>query len=669
MMTRNMEVEVSNPGLDFATKAARAIGAKVVIPELGKKADAWNVWNEKSEEGIRNMVENAFYPTPREPSLESPKGDIAFDLEAEPNVIQQIRSALSAIPANAKIVKYTPDEIIGWGLTHVDRGIPAQVAAEICSEWDKRTGGNSRRVFNSSDPNYNLTKPVTIASIFALARKYGWNSEESRQENLDAGWFASSLSSGSVERFIDNAPPTLKWVFKDTLLARTTGMLVGPGAVGKSTLTLLMLMAVATGRDILHGIFTPAIVGKVLGVFSEDDEAILHHRIYSLVNQLFSQDQEAKDLLRENMKVITATGHDVRFLDASIKPIRQSNFFNEVFHAIGQIEDLQLIVLDPVSRLHGGEENDNGAGTFLITLLEQIAQKTGAAVIVIHHVSKKAGLDNSGFNLEAAMHQDAARGASGLTNGVRWQCNLLGLPEKFAKKVIGDTQASPGQYLAIKVSKKNYGPPEETHFLERIKGGLLMPAKQVYRDIAPDLDDLIKGLILDAVLKVEGKNLTKRMLIDGNHRGWKKADSRVTRTIVDQTIAACVLHEDLFERQGKNASGKIITYLSRHPEPSTNLESEIIFRTGDEPEAFEPENPEGTGKSNPTGHNSSDLKDKVVPEETNRKKDAQQIISHRNYETVEPENYSPYGEGITPSGLHPGDIPLPPEEDENAEWF
>ena len=113
-----------------------------------------------------------------------------------------------------------------------------------------------------------------------------------------------------------------------------------------------------------------------------------------------------------------------------------------------------------------------------MSLLERIAQQTRAAVIILHHVGKRAGSDVHGFDLDAAMHQDAARGASGLTNGVRWQCNLFGLPEKSAKKIIGVKSSEPGQYLALKVCKKNYGPPEPVYFLERLRGGMLTPCEK-----------------------------------------------------------------------------------------------------------------------------------------------------------------------------------------------
>ena len=484
----------------------------------------------------------------------------------------------------------------------------------------------------------------------------------------NTSWFFSALAQGSVERFIDNPPPELDWVFKGSLLARTTGMLVGPGAAGKSTFSLMMLMAVATGCDILPGIFTPTRAGKVLGVLAEDDEDILHHRIHSMANPI---NKDAKERLRKNMRVVTTAGHDIRFLDASKKTLEESDFFKEVFEAIKDVDGLRLIVLDPVSRFHGAEENDNGAGTFLVSLLERIAQKTGAAVIIIHHVSKRAGLNKEGFDLEAAMHQDAARGASGLTNGVRWQCNLFGLPEKSAQHKLGVNDALSGQYLALKVSKKNYGKPEEVHFLERGQGGLLSTVKAAVKGNAPDLNDLIKELLFEAVFKAEGKYMTERMLLDACQSTWKEHDSRITRPAIKGAIANCILEEELFERSGKNASGKSIAYLSRYQEPPAKLPPENISEndigTGGEPEAFDPEKPERTGESKPTVLNPLTLQGNLEPEKLNRKKEELRFVSPRFCETVEPEIFTPYGGDTSPSGSHRGDIPQPPLED--AEIF
>lgn len=51
----------SNPGKTAAIAAAEAVGGKVAIPELGKKADAWDVWNEQGPEVVKQIIEAAAF--------------------------------------------------------------------------------------------------------------------------------------------------------------------------------------------------------------------------------------------------------------------------------------------------------------------------------------------------------------------------------------------------------------------------------------------------------------------------------------------------------------------------------------------------------------------------------------------------------------------------------
>ena len=190
------------------------------------------------------------------------------------------------------------------------------------------------------------------------------------------------------------------------------------------------------------------------------------------------------------------------------------------------------------------------------------------------------------------MHQDAARGASAITNGVRWQCNLVVIPEKVTLAHVKVKSSRPGQFLALQVSKKNYGKPEPVHFLERQQGGVLVPYVVAEKDNAPGLEEIVRDVLLNEISQAEneGKKLTKKMILDGCVSEWKKRHPSITRTAVDRTITGCLMRGDLHERPGKNGSGKAISYLSLEPEIEPG-EPEI------EPEALEPEEPEETGKT------------------------------------------------------------------------
>lgn len=85
--------------------------------------------------------------------------------------------ALRAIPADAKHPKHSVSNIIGWGLRHTDSGIPLDIGLQLANEWDQLSGGDAVGVFETCDPDYHQMQPITKASIFDLAREYGWKGE------------------------------------------------------------------------------------------------------------------------------------------------------------------------------------------------------------------------------------------------------------------------------------------------------------------------------------------------------------------------------------------------------------------------------------------------------------------------------------------------------------
>lgn len=99
----------------------------------------------------------------------------ASDAEsAEPADLDRLASALDAIPESAGVGRHTAAAAIGMALRHADSGVPEEEGRALCKAWDARTGGASLAVFDASDPFYCQTKPLTVASIFKLARDVGW---------------------------------------------------------------------------------------------------------------------------------------------------------------------------------------------------------------------------------------------------------------------------------------------------------------------------------------------------------------------------------------------------------------------------------------------------------------------------------------------------------------
>jgi hypothetical protein len=256
----------------------------------------------------------------------------------------------------------------------------------------------------------------------------------------------------TARRWIHTTPPVLDWCLENSLLAGSTGYIVGPPSTGKSTFELELGMSVVCGEELFPALrpggFAPH---RVLVLTTEDCEEILHHRVRRLARDLFPDQLEA---ISDNLVVLPLQGEDVRLMIKNQSGnYVQSDAFRAVMDIAREIKP-RLAFFDPLARLQGAGENDSEAGTFITTLLESIAKETGSSVCCIHHTSKRACLGKGGaFDLEAAMDPDALRGSSALTGAVRWQLNLAVLPEKNAKNQ-GRTNPPTNNLKSLKNSKK-----------------------------------------------------------------------------------------------------------------------------------------------------------------------------------------------------------------------
>lgn len=82
----------SNPGIQAATEAARAVAGIIAIPELdGKKCDFWDLWHERGPEAVRDVLSKVAEVAAGEPAKQE---QLPVKIEPEP-----LRAALPAAEA------------------------------------------------------------------------------------------------------------------------------------------------------------------------------------------------------------------------------------------------------------------------------------------------------------------------------------------------------------------------------------------------------------------------------------------------------------------------------------------------------------------------------------------------------------------------------------------
>ena len=271
----------------------------------------------------------------------------------------------------------------------------------------------------------------------------------------------------NIRSALASEPPALDFVLPG-LLSGTAGTIVGSGGIGKTTLLLQVSMALSSNMPVGGQIFSMASQpSRVVFVAAEESADIMRIRLHAINDSMKQQQapllsletgEDTVSLMENNLCLLPAAGHSVSLL----KNGEPTAFYDELCKLC---HGARLIVIDPLRRLHDGEENSSATMTQLVQLLESLAKRTGAAVIAAHHINKGAAF--AGMTDLAT----ASRGSSALTDAVRWQVNLSAMSEPEAK-AFGLT-AERKSYLRLDFAKANYMPSQPTIWMKRLDGGAL----------------------------------------------------------------------------------------------------------------------------------------------------------------------------------------------------
>lgn len=278
-----------------------------------------------------------------------------------------------------------------------------------------------------------------------------------------------NLESLDIRKLLETPPPVLDFVLPG-LLAGSVGTVVGSGGVGKTTFLLQLAMAKSANTLNPSDIFpTDESPGRVVFIAAEESADILSVRVHSIWQKGVNAERppaeaaiasEAKmTLMEKNLHLVPLGGHDVLL----IKEGYPTDFFEKLCKFC---KGARLVIIDPLRRLHDGDENSSSAMTQVVQVLESLAKRTGAAVIATHHMNKTSGFTG------ATDSASASRGSSALTDAVRWQINLSTISGSDAETfgVVDDNRS----YLRLDFAKTNYAAPLPVIWMKRTDGGPLI---------------------------------------------------------------------------------------------------------------------------------------------------------------------------------------------------
>jgi hypothetical protein len=250
--------------------------------------------------------------------------------------------------------------------------------------------------------------------------------------DLWAQWEASRQAALARHLVADPAPlpppdsiPPREWLYGTRLIRRFVSVLAAPGGVGKSALALAQALALASGRGFLGEHVHHSVPAWVMNLEDPLDELnrrvaalMLLHKLppAAIAGRLYLTSGRTRRL---RMAELDETG--------IVHPDQQAVVDAALAAGIG------LIVVDPFVKSHRLDENANAQIDAAATAWAEIAEVTGAAVLLVHHVRKGAA-DKAGGDVEAMRGAkaltDAARSAALLTPMTQEEARHLSVPER-----------------------------------------------------------------------------------------------------------------------------------------------------------------------------------------------------------------------------------------------
>ena len=230
-----------------------------------------------------------------------------------------------------------------------------------------------------------------------------------------------------ISRFTGNAP-VQEFLVDGTFPIGVPIIFAAAGDAGKGMMTLDLAMKVAAGRPLQNAFGgTVKEFGDVVIFTAEDDEAEMHRRIERLDEEGLRFDYPNK----LHVVPLPNVGGVFPILRDNMGDYSETDEFKKIYEQILQLDNLKLIVFDPLaSFVHADVNADPAAGAALTGLLARVATETGAAVIVCHHMTKVQG-DKIISKPEEA--RNLIRGTSALVDGVRCAFAIWQLDEKTAR--------------------------------------------------------------------------------------------------------------------------------------------------------------------------------------------------------------------------------------------
>lgn len=257
--------------------------------------------------------------------------------------------------------------------------------------------------------------------------------------------------------------PPRAWLLGNTYCRQFVSSLIATGGGGKTAMRITQALACATGRELTgEKVFQRC---RVLYVSLEDDQDELRRRVLAAMLYHGIKPEEVEGYLflaapgQKAGKLVTSEPAASGRRKPQDGRVRAGAMLDEVRRAV-KARGIDLLLFDPLVKMHDVEENDNTAMDFVISTLTDLAIENNIAVDVLHHTSK--GATDPG-------NADRGRGASAVNNGARLVYTLSTMSVEEAR-TFSVPERERRSYIRIDSGKVNIAPALRDAKWFRIEG-------------------------------------------------------------------------------------------------------------------------------------------------------------------------------------------------------
>ena len=238
--------------------------------------------------------------------------------------------------------------------------------------------------------------------------------------------------------------PRRSWIYGRHYIRKFTSATVAPGGLAKTSLVLVEAIAIALKRPLLG--IVPIEQTKVWIWNGEDPAEEIERRIAAICKHY---EIDAKHL--EGRLFLNSGRVDpIRLAAVTRGAVTLDTSLHDDLIATITNNEIGLAIFDPFISTHTVPESDNTNIDAVVKRFGHIADETGAAVELVHHVRKAA-------TGQSETTVDDARGASALVNAVRSARVLNRMSAGQAEQL---KIKEPRSYFRADTGKANLAPPE-----------------------------------------------------------------------------------------------------------------------------------------------------------------------------------------------------------------